>query len=253
MESTPGINYLVCATHRSGSNLLCQALWHTGLCGYPQEFFSPTRAEIIAGEHALGMDPESDYLGYLRALRVKRATPNGVFGGKIMWPHLALFSEQLRKSPGFDASDKDDAALLREIFPGLRCIWMRRDDTLRQAISLWKAKQTNVYNSLQEGEVEPSREPCFDYEEIRKIVERFHKQDAAWGAFFNQNGITPFEVHYETFVERYEQTTAEIVEFLGIAVPSDFRVEPLTYKKLSDGVNEEWRRQFLETEGVPLS
>lgn len=250
MESTPGINYLVCATHRSGSNLLCQALWHTGLCGYPQEFFSPTRAEIIAGEHALGVDPDADYLGYLRALRAKRATPNGVFGGKIMWPHLALFREQLEKSAGIDAAGKGDAALLREIYPGLRCLWMRRDDTLRQAISLWKAKQTHVYNSLQEGEVKPSRDPEFDYDEIRKIVERFRKQDGAWSTFFEQNGMTPFEVHYESFVDRYEDTTRDIVDFLGVAIPADFHLEPLTYTKLSDGVNEDWHRRFLAQEAT---
>ncbi len=253
MESTPGINYLVCATHRSGSNLLCQALWHTGLSGYPQEFFSPTRAEIIAAEHRLGIDPDADYLGYLRALRAKRATPNGVFGGKIMWPHLALFREQLESSPGFDATGKDEAALLREVFPDVRCLWMRRDDTLRQAISLWKAKQTNVYNSLQEGEVEAASEPRYDHEEIRRIVERFRKQDAAWSTFFEQNEITPFEVHYEAFVDRYEATTREIVDFLGVEVPADFHVEPLTYKKLSDGVNEDWHRRFLELEGTAAS
>lgn len=252
MESTQGINYLVCATHRSGSNLLCQALWHTGLCGYPQEFFSPTRAAIIAAEHALGVDPETDYLGYLRALRAKRATPNGVFGGKIMWPHLALFREQIEKSPGFDAAGRDEAGLLRWVFPGLRCIWMRRDDTLRQAISLWKAKQTNVYNSLQEGAVEPAGEPRFDYGEIRGIVERFRKQDAAWGAFFERNGITPFEVHYERFVDRYEETTREIVGVLGVEVPADFHVEPLTYKRLSDGVNEDWHRRFLAQDRTTL-
>lgn len=227
--------YLVCATHRSGSNLLCQALWHTDLAGRPQEFFSPTREEKIAEEHDLGVNPSDDYVGYLNALMVKRATPNGVFGGKIMWPHLERFHEQI-------------AGTLEDVFPNLSYIWVRRDDKLRQAISLWKAKQTNVYNSLQEGSVEPAEELKFDYDEIRKIVKRFTKQDESWGAFFEQKGITPFEVHYEAFASDYEASTRKMVEFLGVDIPADFAVKPLTYTKLADEVNDAWRAQYLEIE-----
>ena len=234
MSGKPTKTYLVCATHRSGSNLLCQALWHTDLAGRPQEFFSPTREEKIAEEQQLGVNPTEDYTGYLNALMVKRATPNGVFGGKIMWPHLDPFREK--------------AGELKDVFPNLSYIWVRRDDKLRQAISLWKAKQTKVYNSLQEGSVTQAGELKFDYDEIRKIVGRFAKQDDSWGTFFEQNGIEPFEVHYEAFAEDYEATTRKMVEFLGVDIPGDFQVKPLTYKKLADETNEEWYKKYLEIE-----
>src|SRR5205823_4062494 len=35
----PHTSYLVCATPRSGSTLLCEALNNTGLAGHPQEYF----------------------------------------------------------------------------------------------------------------------------------------------------------------------------------------------------------------------
>ena len=39
----PRSSYLVCATPRSGSTLLCEALINTGLAGHPQEYFEALR------------------------------------------------------------------------------------------------------------------------------------------------------------------------------------------------------------------
>jgi LPS sulfotransferase NodH len=35
----PGLSYLICATPRSGSTLLCAALDDTGIAGHPEEHF----------------------------------------------------------------------------------------------------------------------------------------------------------------------------------------------------------------------
>ena len=139
-------NYLVCATHRSGSNLVCQALWHTDLCGRPQEFFSPTRAEHIASEHQLASDPATDYPAYLAELIRSRQTENGVFGGKIMWAHLKHFRAA---TLGDQPDSTPDAQLLRQHFgDDLRCIWARREDKLRQEISKDLIKKfVNIYEN----------------------------------------------------------------------------------------------------------
>lgn len=239
--------YLVCATHRSGSNLVCQALWHTDLCGRPQEFFSPTRAEHIAKEHQLESDPAIDYPSYLRELTRARTTPNQVFGGKIMWAHLKHFRAA---TLGDQPQSTTDAQLLRQVFGAdLRCIWARREDKLRQAISMWKAKQTNIYNSIQSSasqRPEPANQPEFDYDEISKIVARFEKEDAAWQNFFEENAFPYQAVTYETFVDRYQEETRELAEFLGIDVPDDFKVAPTTYTKLADSTNDDWYQRYQQ-------
>ena len=234
-------NYIVCATHRSGSNLVCQALWHTDLCGRPQEFFSPTRAEHIVGEHKLSADPKTDYAGYLSELIRARRTDNGVFGGKIMWAHLKHFrAATLGELP----ESTSNAELLRQhLGEDLRCIWARREDKLRQAISMWKAKQTNIYNSIQTSaneRPEPAKQPEFDFEEIKKIVARFEKEEASWKNFFEENHFPYRAVTYETFVTRYQEETRELVEFLGIDVPENFSVAPTTYTRLVDFINDDW-------------
>ncbi|MBE9506501.1 MAG: hypothetical protein IMY86_00490, partial [Chloroflexi bacterium] len=35
----PHTSYLICATNRSGSSLLCEALKNTGIAGRPEEYF----------------------------------------------------------------------------------------------------------------------------------------------------------------------------------------------------------------------
>ena len=234
------ISYLVCATHRSGSNLLCQALWHTELCGYPQEFFSPTRAPKIAEEYSLKADPDSDYPGYVAELVGKRVSSNGVFGTKIMWSHLEPFLSRLRQD------STSDADLLARIFPNIRYLWIRRDDKLRQAISMWKAKQTKVYNSLQrKGASLPDGEPEYDFHEIKKIMQRFEDEDAAWEKFFTENSIAPVEIHYEDFADHHEERTLEILRELAIEVGEQFTVKPITYRRLADSINEKWRERYL--------
>jgi LPS sulfotransferase NodH len=238
------ISYLVCATHRSGSNLLCQSLWHTELCGFPQEFFSPTRAPKIAEEYSLDADAESDYPGYVAELVSKRASSNDVFGAKIMWSHLEPFLIRLRKDC------ETDADLLASIFPNIRYLWIRRDDKLRQAISMWKAKQTKVYNSLQaEGVTHPAGDPVYNFGEIEKIKRRFEDEDAAWGNFFSENSIVPMQIHYEDFADNHEERTLEILSELAIDVGEGFSVKPLTYRPLADSTNEQWRERYLCEEG----
>ena len=237
------ISYLACATHRSGSNLLCQSLWHTELCGYPQEFFSPTRAPRIAEEYGLDTDPDCDYKGYVDELVTKRVSPNGVFGAKIMWSHLAPFLMKLRKG------SESDMELLAATFPNLRFLWIRRDDKLRQAISMWKAKQSKVYNSLQtEKKTKDEVKPEYDFKEIGKIKRRFEDEDSSWEKFFASNGIQPVEIHYEDFAQNHEERTLEILHKMAIEVDGKFQVKPLTYRKLADATNEGWRERYLQEE-----
>jgi len=38
----PHTSLIVCATPRTASGLLCDALWNTGLAGRPEEYFCPS-------------------------------------------------------------------------------------------------------------------------------------------------------------------------------------------------------------------
>ena len=76
---TPERSYLVCATPRSGSTMVCKALWETGVAGRPEEYYEallhsggPRKPE----EYFVGVDDQSifDHLGQ-RGVGRKRSPP----------------------------------------------------------------------------------------------------------------------------------------------------------------------------------
>ena len=126
---------------------------------------------------------------------------------------------------------------------------IQRHEKLRQAISMRKAKQTKVYNSLQiEGASLPAGEPVYDFHEIKKIMRRFEDEDGAWGTFFTAHSIVPVEIHYEDFADNHEERTLEILRELAIDVGEQFTVKPITYRRLADATNEQWRERYLHEE-----
>ena len=162
--------FLVCATPRSGSTLVCQALKTTGVAGRPEEYFEallhsgrPRRPE----EYFIGIDDASilDHLGergiaddprprsplwsrtaydrYLEWAIETGTTPNGVFSAKLMWGYFGDFVSLLRNVPRY--RDLPLAELLPAAFPDLTFVRVVRASKLRQAVSLWKAVQTATW------------------------------------------------------------------------------------------------------------
>ena len=142
--TTPMLSYLVCATPRSGSTLLCHELDRTGVAGHPEEYFEalrksglprrpheyfdPERHANIVERLAFREMPESDaaqpsplwhpdtYGEYLAWALQEGTTPNGVFGAKLMWGYLGDFAELLRGMDGMAERTLPGSA--RPLVPG---------------------------------------------------------------------------------------------------------------------------------------
>jgi len=170
----PQRSYIVCATPRSGSTLVCHALADTGVAGHPEEYFEalrhsgrPRRPEEYflgvedqsirdhLGERAIGSEPpprsplwsRAAYDRYLEWAFETGTTPNGVFGAKLMWGYFGDFISLLRNVPSY--RDLPLADLLPEVFPDLTFVRVIRANKLRQAVSLWKAVQTATWREDQ--------------------------------------------------------------------------------------------------------
>ncbi|MGH7198806.1 MAG: Stf0 family sulfotransferase, partial [Candidatus Omnitrophota bacterium] len=135
----PRISYIVCSTARTGSTLLCLGLQRTGVCGIPEEYFNPSTAFKIQ-DKSLGL---AAYGAYLDEVLVKGATPNGVFGLKIHWANWLGFLARIKRMDRYKGTAI--SVILNKIFPGVRYLYIRRRDIVRQAVSLEKAFQTNVW------------------------------------------------------------------------------------------------------------
>ena len=182
---TPTSSYLVCATPRSGSTLVCQALKETGVAGRPEEYFEalehsgrPRRPEeyfnavedpsILNQLQRRGIADEPQprsplwsrtaYDRYLEWAMEQGTTPNGVFGAKLMWGYLGDFVSLLRNVPEY--RELPLAELLPAVFPDLQFVRVVRANKVRQAVSLWKAVQTATWSEAEAAGPKGSRRPA---------------------------------------------------------------------------------------------
>src|SRR6266404_1286646 len=123
--------YVVCTIPRSGSNLLTDGLTATRRAGMPKQFFLPKFEPRYAAE--LSLDPIADYPGYVRGIVSTKTTRNEVFGFKLMSWYLDDFLTRLRDIGAVAIAATDDLTLLRDSFPRLRFVHIRRRYKLRQA------------------------------------------------------------------------------------------------------------------------
>jgi trehalose 2-sulfotransferase len=272
----PQSSYLVCATPRSGSTLLCEALENTGLAGHPKEYFEalketgmPRRPkdyfktlnnkEVLEHlgeysrldddvEHALFWDAAT-YPGYLARVLEEGTTPNGVFGAKVMWGYLGDFVSNLRLISAY--KDMDVPTLFSTVFPNLQYIWVTRRDKVRQAVSLWKAIQTwtwrqEHHSGSAHGPVYQARELRFYFAAVDHLVQLIMAHEVAWLHYFEEAGIQPFTVVYEEFAANYEETAREILQCLHIPIPQHLVFGQRRMKQQANTLSEEWVREYHE-------
>lgn len=254
MSDVP-VSYLVCATPRSGSTLLCEGLKATGVAGRPEEYFEAVPAtgrprapaDYLAGlddleAHALlGSAPPPDPPPYSSLLDVDRhedhlarvrawgTTPNGVFGAKVMWGHLS-----------------DPAAL----FPDARYVWVRRRDTVRQAISLWRALQTQSWRD--EGGPDAGRrsaEYCFSA--LRHMAEMLGEHDDAWARYLD--GRPVLELTYEEIAADLPLALERTLAHLGIRRPRAWPPALPAMRRQSDQLSDRWAEAYARDLAVEPS
>jgi LPS sulfotransferase NodH len=237
----PRRSYVVCTIPRSGSNLLTDGLRATRRAGMPKQFFLP-KSEGRYGAQ-LGLDPNADYPGYVRAIVNTKITRNEVFGFKVMSWYLHDFLARLRDTRAFGDRTSDDLALLRNAFPRLRFVYILRRHKLRQALSTARALQTGLWK-VQEGKT-TLREPQFDAELIERSLKEAERQEKIWQRFFERIGVKPFQVEYEELCQDYERTIRGVLDFLKISLPRGSKIGPPVTIKQSDEISRIWEERFL--------
>ncbi|MFL5846370.1 MAG: Stf0 family sulfotransferase [Solirubrobacteraceae bacterium] len=271
MDFTPAAtcSYLVCATPRSGSTLLCHLLGQTGVAGRPEEYFEalqhsglPRRpdeyfdrerhANIVERLAFREMPDErqertpnelwdpATYDRYLAWALEEGTTPNGVFGAKLMWGYLGDFATLLRGIEGLGALPVPQ--LLDAVFPGLRYVQITREDKVRQAVSLWKAVQTQAWRR-EGGATAPRVEPEFSFRAINYLVRLLTAHDASWDAYFLGLGEEPLKVTYEELAAAPAPVVTRVLEHLGIDVPDDLGIDAPRLEVQADELSEDWVRR----------
>ena len=233
----PHTCYLICTTHRTGSNLLCAALRDTQLAGAPDEYlWNGGRHDFAARWQSTAPD---DYLAHLFA---RTTSANGVFGAKIMGEHLPEFAAWLSDRPGLAGLEPSD--VLPAVFPNLHYIRLTRQDKVRQAVSMHRAVQTQQWAWSASDASPPSEQPTYNFAAIDWWRQHLAAQEAEWQRFFERAGVAPLSLVYEEFVVAYEATTAAILDYLGVPTPQPLTLSAPRLCRQADELSEQWVRQF---------
>lgn len=237
MAYAPGLDsYLVCATPRSGSTLLCGLLDSSGVAGHPASYFDPRGLQEYAD--AWGIKRSSggriDDV-FVRAALVAGRTPNGVFGGRVMAETLPVLVDDLAAAsrPGVT-----DLELLAVRLGRLRFVHLRRGDVVAQAVSWARSLQTHFWHPG-EAVAPGGHEPRYDEGLIGELVTKIETLEARWTSWFADQGVVPQEVTYEELAADPPGTAGKVLDRLGLQVPRDHRLET-THQRQADQVNAEW-------------
>jgi LPS sulfotransferase NodH len=227
--------YVICATQRSGSTLLGELLNRSDVAGKPFELFNMR-------------NPRFPWHWWNRPEAVERlyqhctsfTTPNHVCGIKVLsfqWENLRA---RLRARPPYRGRSPED--VFDEILWHPHYIWIRRRDKLRQAISLWRALQTQAWVS----HYRPRNRPVFDTGAIDWLVQQLHNEDQQWQQFFDQRGITPMTIVYEDLITDQAGTLQRVLDYLDLPLSAASTVQNTTVQRQADAITEEWLLMYYD-------
>ena len=234
-------SYLICATPRSGSTLLCGLLESSGVAGHPASYFNRDGLNGYADDWRIARprDGQIDE-AFVRAALTAGKTSNGVFGGRIMAETLPELISGLAAAASRPAVT--DVDLLSAQLGRLRFVHLRRRDVVAQAVSWAKSLQTHFWHPG-EAVAPGGQDPHYDEELIGRLVAAIERSEADWTVWFAAHSIVPCEVTYEELAADPPRTAQEVLDYLGLDVPPD-RQLVVGHRRQADQLNADWITRF---------
>jgi LPS sulfotransferase NodH len=261
-DAIPRQNYIVAATPRSGSTLLCELLKASGVAGRPAEDFQELRAtsrsrqprqyfdgidapfiQALAPTNPGTPETAEQFAAKLAQARTASTTPNGVFGTKVMWGYFDQLAERLATLPGLAEASLNDA--LGATFPGLKFVQIQRPDKIGQAISLWTAVQTLTWRDEGEAGAEPV-EPVYDFDAIKHLVDLQTSHEEAWTAWLAASPFPHTAVIYDELAAAPQETVRGVLRWLEVPEAETAQIPPPKMRRQSNGRSSEWAERYRD-------
>lgn len=208
-------------TPRCGSHYICSHFFQTYRAGLPLEYFNPA--------HWSRWQDRADTRDHWLALSYlvdKRMGRNGVFSVKMHWPHMAALPNKK----------------FREWFDQSLWIQIQRADVIAQAVSWEIAVQSGswIYTQPQ------WKSPKYSFEKIFGKLVRIFEQRAQWKDFFKTNGIDPYVIVYEHFMQNPVGEAQAVLDELKIPQAYGSRKPEIPAIDIQRReINSEWYSTFV--------
>jgi trehalose 2-sulfotransferase len=226
----PVRSYVLCCVQRTGSWLLAHTLADTGYAGRPSDYFDDAEQENHTPEWGL---PDGQLTTYIRAVRDKATTPNGVLGSKLMWNDFDSLRSSVRPPGGADPG----LEFMRTTFGDPQFVWLRRTDKVRQGISWWRAAVTDQWG-LRPGQ--QAEQPAPDVEQMVQLVQLAQQCEDGWRLWFASTGIQPCQVRYEDLAKDRLAVANRVLGFLRLPPLDADTLPPVRYRKQADSLTERY-------------
>jgi LPS sulfotransferase NodH len=197
---------------------------------------------------------------YLGAIVERSKTPNGVFGAKVMWPEM----DDLRRGTRWNF--RLDGPTLRgsDLLPNPHFVRLSRRDKAKQAISFMLALRTDRWHKTRWDQHVPLPWPAKDLKadiadptkraailtDIRASLAEIERRERDWDRFFAEEAIAPFDVVYEGLVAEPERVIADVLRYLGLAMPDGLDFGKPSLLPMSDERNRLLLDAFLAEDGA---
>jgi len=248
-QGAPLRTLVICTQQRSGSTLLGEAMYFAGGMGCPLEYFhSGFRPDFEAR-----FQP-ADIHAYAATLHELRTDTSGVFSVKLFWQDAIDLVREIAPSEfhwrrnGHAMQLDPDAhrrifAILANLVPNPTLVFLRRRDTIRQAVSLFMAGRSRQWRQLSPGKGSGARATvAYDFHRIFRFLSTIQRTNTHWTNFFGANGLAHYEMVYEDLESDYQGTLRRFFDALG---RQDAAIAAPRLHKQSDIHSEEQLQRFL--------
>jgi len=251
LSVTTKSSYLICASARTGSNLLTSTLRDSTLAGRPFEYFglATLNKPHMVGLLKLSPDtaPQLDLASRLDRILEVATTKNGIFGATLHWGHLQPLLAAIVQRMGKNAPFPGRApAVLQAFFPNLKFVWLRRENHVAQGISHYLAQKTGRWQTrVRDAAPDDLQEntPPFDFARIKRLVTHAAQEEDGWRSFFAGMTDNVLSLTYEELAADHAATTGRVLEFIGLP-DGAVSVPPAPLKRQATALSREWEQRF---------
>jgi LPS sulfotransferase NodH len=160
-----------------------------------------------------------------------------VFGTKLMWHHLPELERLARWLPEYQGVKRH--TLLRRLFGDPRYVWVRRRDSIRQAVSMWRALQTRTWRETDDS-AGRSAELTYSFRGIDHLAQLLRADDDGWRHFFENSNLPVLEILYEEHLEhRPDKAVPIVLEHIGVKTPPGWEPAEVMQRQ-ADALSESW-------------
>lgn len=217
---------------RSGTNFLRHLLYANNL-GSPEEVFA-----TILVRNPIGIRVEDLCSIFDDPSHVDVISDDNLVNGFSLHANHIL---DLSKITGVSCYQ-----IFQQLFPGIKFIYLYRQNKLRQAISMVKAQRSGYWSKRDAAEsINTSKYGEYSFQDISNTLNYFAIYEAFWIDFFESYNISPLQITYEELCTDKKSVLSEIVDFLDVSKPKDQLITEVSFYIQRDDISEEWYENFM--------